>query len=145
MTGGPAGRIDHDQMLSVFSSSRINLNLSNSSSRTQHPRAARRASAANPVRRIAATEAKIKGRTFEVPGCGGFLLTDRVSASRALLRAGTRIGLYEDTADLAEQVIYWLENDERRAAVAEAGYRRVLSERTYDHRFSEIFARAGLT
>ena len=142
--GWPAGRIDHDQMLSVFSSSRINLNLSNSSS----PQRSIRARLGALVRRIpydaSPRPSQIKGRTFEVPGCGGFLLTDRVPHLERYFEPGREIGLYEDTADLAEQVIYWLENDERRAAVAEAGYRRVLSEHTYDHRFSEIFARAGL-
>ena len=34
--------------------------------------------------------------------------------------------------------------DEERAAVAEAGYRRVLDEHTYDHRFQEIFRVAGV-
>ena len=48
-------------MIEVFSRSRINLNLSNAS---------------NPWwRRWRRRRDQIKGRNFEVPGCGGFLLT----------------------------------------------------------------------
>jgi spore maturation protein CgeB len=42
------------------------------------------------------------------------------------------------------QVGWWLEHEEERSATAEAGYRRVRAEHTYDHRFAEIFERIGL-
>ena len=54
------------------------------------------------------------------------------------------LGVYDDPDDLVEQVRYWLEHEAERAAVAEAGYRRVLAEHTYDHRFAAIFAAAGV-
>ena len=57
---------------------------------------------------------------------------------------GREIAVFSSTADLIEQLRFWLDHPEERAAVAEAGYRRVRAEHTYDHRFAEIFAAIGL-
>ncbi len=74
--GWPEGRIEHDEMVRVFGASRINLNLSAAYS----PPRGIRTRIADLVRRQTQEPRKsqIKGRTFEVPGSGGFLLTDRV-------------------------------------------------------------------
>jgi spore maturation protein CgeB len=140
--GWPAGRLSHDEMVRVFSTSRINLNPSNSSlpPNTILHRAVRllRRRPAEPPR-----PPQIKGRNFEVPGCGGFLLTEAVPHLERYFELGKEVAVYEGTDDLVEQVGYWLAHDDERAAVAEAGYRRVLAEHTYDHRFEEIFRRVG--
>jgi spore maturation protein CgeB len=52
--------------------------------------------------------------------------------------------VFSSTQGLIEQVRHWLANPEERAAVADAGYRRVRAEHTYDHRFAAIFAAMGL-
>jgi spore maturation protein CgeB len=39
---------------------------------------------------------------------------------------------------------YWLDHEQERQQVADAGYRRVLSEHTYDHRFAAIFEELAL-
>jgi spore maturation protein CgeB len=57
---------------------------------------------------------------------------------------GKEIGVFHDDDELVRQVDHWQSNPEERAAVAEAGYRRVLAEHTYDHRFQEIFRAAGV-
>lgn len=138
--GWPEGRIEHDEMVRVFGGSRINLNLS---------------SAFNPPERLPMRllrpfrgkreerRSQIKGRTFEVPGSGGFLLTDRVAYLEDYLTPGEEIGVFEGTDDLVAQVRWWLEHEEERAKAAEAGYRRVRDEHTYDHRFGEIFKTMG--
>jgi spore maturation protein CgeB len=141
--GWSAGRLDHEQMVRVFSSSRINLNLSNSSD----PDMRLRARIYRLVKRIdegGARRSQIKGRTFEVPGSGGFLLTDRVPHLEDYFEPDREIGVFESTDDLIERVGWWLEHPEERQAVADAGYRRVLAEHTYDHRFAHIFAAMGL-
>ena len=140
--GWPAGRLGHDEMVRVFSTSRINLNPSNSSSPPRTPRAM--------LGRLLGRGEKgprppqIKGRNFEVPGCGGFILTERVPHLERYFALGHEVAVYDSTDDLVEQVGYWLANEEERAAVAEAGYRRVLAEHTYDHRFNAIFEAAGV-
>jgi spore maturation protein CgeB len=141
--GWPAGRLDHDQMVRVFSSSRINLNLSNAS----EPDKRLRARAYRFVKRIkesGARRSQIKGRTFEVPGSGGFLLTDRVPHLEDYFELDREVGVFDSTEDLIERVGWWLDHPDERQAVADAGYRRVLAEHTYDHRFEQIFATIGL-
>lgn len=134
--GWPAGTIEHAAMVEVFASSRINLNLSNSS---QVP------GLKAMVRRMlrfkvpAPRPAQIKGRNFEVPGCGGFLLTERVPHLERYFELDQEVAIFEGEGDLAEKVCYWLDHEDERGRVAEAGYRRVMAEHTYDHRFAAIF------
>jgi spore maturation protein CgeB len=141
--GWPQGRIEHDEMVRVFGASRINLNLSAAFS----PPKGIRPRIANLVRRQThePRKSQIKGRTFEVPGSGGFLLTDRVPYLEDYLVPGREVAVFESTDRLVDQVRFWLDHEEERAAVAEAGYRRVRAEHTYDQRFEEVFRRIELS
>ena len=138
--GWPEGRIEQDEMVRVFGASRINLNLSSAFS----PPARLPIRVLRRIRRTKEErKSQIKGRTFEVPGSGGFLLTDHVAYLEDYLTPGKEIGIFESTDDLVAQVVWWLEHEDERARAAEAGYRRVREEHTYDHRFAEIFERIG--
>lgn len=140
--GWPGGRLSQDQMLRVFSTSRVNLNLSNSS---EPPNTLRVRVGRMLGRGVKGPKPpQIKGRNFEVPGCGGFLLTERVPHLERYFELGREVAVYDGVDDLVEQVGYWLAHEEERAAVAEAGYRRVLAEHTYDRRFKAIFDALGL-
>lgn len=141
--GWPAGRLEHNEMVRVFSSSRINLNLANSSDPDQRIRA-RAYRLARRIRDEAPRPSQIKARTFEVPGCGGFLLTERVPHLEDYFEPEREVGIFESTDELTERIGWWLAHPNERQAVADAGYRRVLAEHTYDHRFGEIFAAAGV-
>lgn len=88
---------------------------------------------------------QIKGRNFEVPGCGGFVLTSGVQELDNYFQVGKEVVCYEDTADLIEKAKYFLRNEEERRAIADAGYKRTLAEHTYLHRFKEIFQEVGLS
>ena len=140
--GWPRGRIGHDEMVRVFGASRINLNLSAAFSQ---PRGLR-ARVASLVRRERhePRKSQIKGRTFEVPGSGGFLLTDRVPHLEDYFVTGKELASFDSTDDLVEEVGWWLSHEDERAAVAQAGYQRVRAEHTYDHRFAAIFERIGV-
>lgn len=142
--GWPNGRADHDQMVRIFASSAINLNLSNSSTMPWTLRM--RVGAVVRGRRPWSVKrrSQIKGRTFEVPGSGGFLLTEHVPHLEEYFDIGREIATFESGRALVQQVGYWMEHPEERAAVADAGYRRVRAEHTYDHRFEAIFKRMGL-
>ena len=138
--GWPGGRIEHDEMVRVFGASRINLNLSSAFTPGRLPaRLLRRLTGRTEERK-----SQIKGRTFEVPGSGGFLLTDHVAYLEDYLKPGEEIALFESSDDLMDQVSWWLDHEDERARVADAGYRRVRAEHTYDHRFAAIFERIGL-
>jgi spore maturation protein CgeB len=139
--GWPSGRLDQEGMVRVFSTSAVNLNLANSSDPPNTLRVrigrllGRGPSGPKPP--------QIKGRNFEVPGCGGFLLTEHVPHLERYFEYDREIGVYGDADELVEKVGWWLEHPDERAAVANAGYRRVLAEHTYDHRFAEIFRAVG--
>jgi len=142
--GWDGGRLDHEAMVRTFSTSRVNLNLANSS--TPNPSLRMRVGAYARGRRpdTAVRPSQIKGRTFEVPGSGGFLLTDRVAHLERYFDVGREIAVFSSTGELIEQCRHWLAHPDERAAIADAGYRRVRAEHTYDHRFAEIFGAIGL-
>ncbi len=173
-SGWEAGRLSQDEMIRVFNQSRINLNLANASmgrvrmpvykaayhafsrslnvlplvpelkrmvksalgmSVEQHPPA--------PGHAVSYSQ-QIKGRNFEVPGCGGALLTGRADNLDDYYEVGREIACFDDIPDLIEKIRYYLRHEDERAALAEAGYRRTLQEHTYVQRFTEIFQRIGL-
>lgn len=142
--GWPNGKLGHEEMVELFGASRLNLNLANSSTNPWTLRM--RVGAVVRLRRPwdKPRRSQIKGRTFEVPGSGGFLLTDRVPYLEEYFDIGREISTFESTDDLIEKARHWLAHPDERAAVAEAGYQRVLGEHTYDHRFAAIFERMGL-
>lgn len=82
---------------------------------------------------------QIKARVFEVPACGGFLLTGDADNLSDYFCIGKEIETFSCYDELLEKVVYYKEHKDAREAIAESGYRRVLSEHTYDHRFREIF------
>lgn len=139
--GWPAGALEHERMVEVFASSRVNLNLSNSSQAPGLKTRLRRLLQLNPP---PPRPPQIKGRNFEVPGCGGFLLTERVPHLERYFELDREVAVFDGTDDLVDKARHWLEHDEERRQVAEAGYRRVLAEHTYDHRFAAIFEELGL-
>lgn len=170
--GWPAGRAGQEEMIRIFSTSRVNLSLSNASVGVGPPitwrmRARHYVSRAldyapggrafkDALRRRRLARAapapppkvdyfdQIKGRDFEVPGCGGFLLTGRAENFGDYYRVGEEAACYESPEDLLEKVRYYLQHDEERQAIARRGYERTLREHTYVHRFDDIFRRLRL-
>ena len=88
---------------------------------------------------------QIKGRNFEVPGCGGFMLTGKADDLENYYQFGKEIVCFEDIHDLIDKIRYYLAHEEERAAIARAGYERTLREHTYAHRFEAIFKEMNLT
>jgi len=132
--GWPEGRATQEEMIRIFNQSRINLNLS---APAKH---------VNWFKRLLGREQpphQIKGRNFEVPGCGGFLLTDHADNLEEYYAPGKEIVLFENFKDLVDKVHYYLGHETERTAIAEAGYQRTLREHTYELRFKQIFQRLG--
>lgn len=154
--GWPAGRLGQPEMINVFAQTKINLNLAKSSggvtpkeigkvflnrridgSHRIHPPAAWLSN----LRSLAAKgRDQIKGRNFEIPGSGGFLLTSLTDDLPEYYVPGREVAAYTDFDDLADKVRYYLAHDQEREAIRRAGYERTLREHTYVHRFSAIFS-----
>jgi len=128
--GWPSGRLTQAQLVDVFSSSRINLNMAGSS-----------VGFSSILRR---DTGQIKGRVFEVPACGGLLLTDPAPDLDRYFRIGEEIAVYRDRRDLVRQVRYLLEHEDERARIARAGYERTIRDHTWRRRFSDVFASIGM-
>jgi spore maturation protein CgeB len=116
-------RISHEQMIEIFSRSKINLNLSNSSTMRGQ---------------------QIKGRNFEVPCCKGFLLTDPAEDLESYFEPDKEIVIFNSIPEMVEKIRYYLKHEDEREKIAEAGYKRVMEEHTWRHRFDEIFKKVGL-
>jgi spore maturation protein CgeB len=167
--GWPAGRIDQDTMIQVFNESRINLNLSNSSTSTQPgirlldlairelhrtPLGGRGRSPlehwlASLRERLGASDSsrlsdQIKARNFEVPATGSFLLTGFADNLEEYYTPACEIGVFGREADVVDRIRHYLASADEREVVAAAGHARTLREHTYAHRFEAIFKRIGM-
>ena len=137
--GWETGRLEQDQMIEVFNQSRINLNLSNASSTGNRQGLLRWL----PSRKHDLSS-QIKGRNFEVPGCGGFLLTDPAENLQEYYEIDREIGIFASPDALVDQIRHYMDSETERSAIAAAGYERTVREHTYERRFNDIFSRLGL-
>ncbi|MFK7788653.1 MAG: glycosyltransferase [Phycisphaeraceae bacterium] len=169
-SGWPDGKLSQSEMIRVFSQSRINLNFADasSSSRTKleaiaasHTVSSLRTKPAlwrlwSGAQRLAAWDKQraatpdiapprqIKGRVFEVPACGGFLLTQPAEDLDTYLKPGQDCATFETIDELVDQVRYYLKHEDDRRDIASRGYQRTLGEHTYAARFEAIFEQAGI-
>ncbi len=87
---------------------------------------------------------QIKARIFEIPACGGFLLTGKADDLDKFFEIGKEIAVYEKPEDIPKIVRYYLSHNEERERMAKAGYERVIRDHTYEKRLEEIFKKIGL-
>jgi glycosyltransferase involved in cell wall biosynthesis len=80
----------------------------------------------------------INYRTFETLGCKTFLLTNYTPGLEKLFEIGKELVIYESLEDLDHKVKYYLENEQERNKIAEAGYNRVKSDHTYFERSKKL-------
>jgi spore maturation protein CgeB len=81
---------------------------------------------------------QVKARTFEVPGSGGFLLTESAPGLEHSYTDGQELVTFSDIDDLAKKIRYFLENSIERDTIAQAGFMRTQGEHTYDLRMKEL-------
>lgn len=158
--GWPAGYISQKEMLKVFSQSKINLNFSEASGvwwkqlalLFLYRKEDRSLGLNRPQQFIDNLKAflpsiksrQIKGRVFEIPGCGGFLLTGYAPRLETLYEIGKEIECFSNFEELVEKIKYYLVHDQQREKIAKAGYERTLRDHTYEKRFNQIFKIMGL-
>ena len=86
---------------------------------------------------------QIKARVFEVPGAGGFLMTENADGLDKVYRIGAEISIYDGIQDLAEKIRYFIEHPEERDRIALEGYFRTRDEHTYEMRFGILLDAAA--
>ncbi len=155
--GWGGGRLPQEDMVRLFSRTRINLNIStprspwekNSLGRFVARRSLDRFvpdfHIIDNVRSwIGARTAQIKARPFEIAACGGFCLTGDADDMGTYYEDGKEMVFYRSVPDLTEKIWYYLAHDDERRAIARAGHERTLREHTAAHRFGEMFWIMGL-
>ena len=77
-------------------------------------------------------------RTFKIPFCGGFEITDNVACIKKYFKDGEEVVIAKDEKDWYEKIKYYIENPGKRGKIIKAGRERVLKEHTYHNRVKQI-------
>lgn len=91
------------ELSAILSSARIGLNFLRSENRDTH-----------------------NHRSFELPACGVFTLTQRSEELANFFVEGKEIACFSSPAELRDKARYYLEHDRERESIARAGYRRLV-------------------
>jgi spore maturation protein CgeB len=113
--GWPAGSVSAEDIPHIMRKSIISLNFANSMGQNQ-----------------------IKARTFEVPGAGGFLLTEYAPRLEEFYTISKEIEIFHGKEELVEKINYYLGHLEDRNSIARAGFERTSREHTYEIRMKEV-------
>jgi spore maturation protein CgeB len=122
--GWPNGPVSTQEVRRIARESVISLNFADSSLQWRGLRPHR--------------DAQIKARTFEVPGAGGFLLTEAVAGLSEYYRPGEEIDVFRSEEELIEKIQAYLGSPARRDAACRAGHERTRREHTYEKRFAPL-------
>jgi spore maturation protein CgeB len=87
---------------------------------------------------------QLRLRDFEIPACGGFYLAQSCPELSLYYEIGREIAVWDSAADVVERIHYYLARSDERAAIAQAGRRRVLLNHTWLHRFTSIAEALGM-
>lgn len=137
------GVVSFREMVKIFNQSKINLNFTHTSFSFRFGRFL--PWFFQPMRLVGEIPTTImNGRMFEVPMCGGFLLTAPTKNLEKYFEDGKEIVIFADFEDLVDKVSYYLEHDSDREKVALAGYKRAQTEHTYKERFTDILRTIGV-
>jgi spore maturation protein CgeB len=99
----PNGQLTHEEMINLFNKSKINLNMSNSTSWDLRYLLSSPRALLNTYRSPKSIE-QIKARHFEISGCGGFQLSYYVDGLESLFQIGKEIAVYTTPDDLRKKV-----------------------------------------
>lgn len=166
--GWPRGRLPYEELKNVFRKSKINLNLSDcipsdyrmrrylNKSIVQSFLGLNRKKYGSYYKTLKKTLSfklesikskkrteQMNGRTFEIPGSGGFQLGQFALEIEDYLIPGKEIALFSNIDELKRQIIYYLNNDNERKLICENGYKKARFC-TYENRFREILQKLSL-
>jgi spore maturation protein CgeB len=123
-SGWPNGPLTAEDMVRMYSRSRINLGFGSV---------------------IGLSKAYcLKGRDFEIPMSGGLYLTEYHPELDRFYNIGSEIVAYRDFNDLVEKIRFFLSNPEKADEIRRNGYERARREHSWEMRFEKIFQLLGL-
>jgi hypothetical protein len=123
-SGWENGPLSEEEMIKLYSKSRINLGFSGV--------------------RFSKKLTCLKGRDFEVPMSGGLYLTQDNPELSLVYKIGEEIVTYRDEKDCAEKIRWLLADREKADRIRKAARERALKEHTWSKRFEQIFVLSGI-
>jgi spore maturation protein CgeB len=132
--------LSQEEMVNVFNSSKINLNLSNSISYDYRYIVSSILSPKDIKQLLLLKKNKeqVKGRHFEINGCGGFQLSYFVPGLNLMYEIDKEIAVYEDIDSLPDEINFYLNNPGVRDEAARAGYERSLKDHKAENYLSDL-------
>tara|TARA_R110000868_G_scaffold153644_11_gene379207 strand:+ start:17846 stop:18838 length:993 start_codon:yes stop_codon:yes gene_type:complete len=141
--GWPNGPLSNDEMIELFQTSKINLNISNSACYDirylfAHPK--------NLAHTLVSKKqsSQTKARNFEINYYGGFQLTDYVPAIEDYYEIGKEIACYTYPEEASVQIKYFLEHDKERESIRERGESKAKQGYTYTGQIKKVLSEFGL-
>jgi spore maturation protein CgeB len=122
--GWPNGPLAFDEMVRLYSQSRINLGFSG----------------IGHSKKICC----LKGRDFEVPMSGGLYLTQEHPDLHRVYQVGREILTYSSVEDCAQKIRWALAHPGEAQCIRERGRERCLREHTYEACWTRVFHMAGI-
>lgn len=122
--GWPNGPLPSEEMIKLYSRSRINLGFAG----------------IGYSRKLMC----LKGRDFEVPMSGGLYLTQNNPELSLIFNVGNEILTYRNEEDCVRIIHELLADPDRAEAIRKAGRKRCLSDHSYHARWLQVFRIAGL-
>jgi len=80
----------------------------------------------------------INMRVFEALCCGSFLLTNELPTLPILFKDGVHLATYKDEQEAVDKAKYYMEHEDLRKKIAQAGYEEVMKKHTYEHRIKSV-------
>jgi len=136
-SGWEKGRVSYAEMENIFATSKINLNISNS---TQYDI---RYLLTNPKNilntlRSAKNKSQTKARIFEIPVQGGFELTEYVPSLEDYFDIGKELACYRDIDEAELLINYYLKYNDDRENIKFSGVEKARNEHTFKNRIIEF-------
>ena len=150
--GWPDGRVSQEEMINIFSRSKINLNINDQPS-IFSPAFLARLFLKRSITKIVPnwhlidnfktwinlSVSQVKARPFELAGCRAFVISGFADDLDKFYRENEEMVFYRSVADLIEKIKHYLPLATEREKIAPAGYQRTLADHTYEKRFKDIF------
>jgi len=122
--GWPGGPLSTEEMIRLYSKSRINLGFGGVEGHEE--------------------TYCLKGRDFEIPVSGGLYLTEYHPELERVYDLGKEIVTYRGFGDLLANIRHLLADPQRAEAIRQAGFRRARRDHTWEMRFERVFTLMNL-
>lgn len=122
--GWPEGPLPAEEMVKMYSRSKINLGFAGVGDLTE--------------------TFCLKGRDFEIPMSGGLYLTEHHRELEEVYRIGEEIVTWRHPDDLIPTIRWLLDNPQHAHDIRHRGRQRALKEHTWESRFEKIFSLMGM-